>query len=98
MKQKDKGKRGEREFAEVCRNHGFEVRRGQQYSGIEGKDVVGLDGFHVEVKRQERVRIYDWMKQAIEDADQEVPVVAMKCNRKPWLMVIRVEDFFRLIK
>ena len=40
-----KGKEGEREFSRLCRRYGFEkARRGQQYSGIEGKDVVGLDG------------------------------------------------------
>jgi len=99
VKQNEKGKRGEREFAELCRNHGFAVRRGQQYSGIEGRDVVGLDGFHVEVKWQERVRIFDWMKQAEEDSgdSQDIPVVALKRNRKPWLVTMRVEDFLKLI-
>jgi Holliday junction resolvase len=38
-----KGKRGEREFVQFCKKHGFlEARRGQQYSGIEGEDIVGL--------------------------------------------------------
>ena len=28
---REKGKRGEREFCELLREHGFDARRGQQY-------------------------------------------------------------------
>ena len=39
----EKGKRGEREFASLCRHEGYDVRRGQQYNGIE-KAKEMLDG------------------------------------------------------
>lgn len=39
---REKGKRGEREFASLCREYGYAARRGQQYSGAGGEDVVGL--------------------------------------------------------
>ena len=40
-----KGKVGERELSkELSRLFGVAARRGQQYSGVEGEDVVGLDG------------------------------------------------------
>ena len=35
----------------------FGARRGQQHDGITGKDVVGLPGIHIEVKRNERVQL-----------------------------------------
>ena len=41
---KRKGNNGEREFAKLCRFEGYDVRRGQQYNGLEGEDVIGLPG------------------------------------------------------
>jgi Holliday junction resolvase len=37
---KRKGAAGEREWALTLRQHGWDARRGQQFSGIEGEDVV----------------------------------------------------------
>nr|DAS04793.1 MAG TPA: hypothetical protein [Caudoviricetes sp.] len=50
---KQKGARGEREFASLCKEHGFDVRRTQQYCGNTGdaSDCVGLPNIHIEVKR-----------------------------------------------
>jgi hypothetical protein len=46
-----------------------QARRGQQYCGGPGSpDVVGLPGVHVEVKRAEKQRFYDWIEQAVADA------------------------------
>lgn len=97
---REKGARGEREFAEFCKEQGYgESRRGQQYSGIEGEDVVGLPGIHVEVKRVEKLNIYDAMSQAIGDAKEgQLPVVAHRRNRHPWLITMRAEDWFELYR
>jgi len=94
---REKGKHGEREWASVCREYGFtEARRGQQFSGIEGEDVVGLPGIHCEVKRVERLNIHDAMEQAVEDSDDRIPIVAHRKNRKEWLVTMRAEDWFLL--
>ena len=99
VKSIDKGKRGEREWAKFCRGHGFDCRRGQQYSGIEGEDVVGLPHIHQEVKRVERLEIYNAIEQSIKDAkDGEIPIVAHKKNRKPWLVMMDANDWFKLYK
>ena len=97
---KQKGARGEREFAKFCNFEGYSVRRGQQYNGIEGEDVVGLPGIHVEVKRVERLNIYDAMDQAIRDArnTDKIPIVAHKKNNKYWLIMMEAEDFFKLYR
>ena len=96
---KNKGRVGEREFAKFLRTHGFsEARRGQQYSGIEGEDVIGLPGYHVEVKRVERLNILDAMNQSIRDADNQIPIVAHRKNRTPWLVTMRAEDFLELVR
>ena len=67
MNSREKGKRGEREWASVCREHGWDVRRTVQYCGNTGdaSDCVGLPGIHQEVKRVERLDIYGAMAQAI---------------------------------
>jgi len=37
---RQKGARGEREWAAKCREEGYDCRRGQQFSGLEGEDVM----------------------------------------------------------
>ena len=96
---KNKGRVGEREFAKFLRAHGFsEARRGQQYSGIEGEDVIGLPGHHVEVKRVERLNIHDAMNQSIRDANEQIPIVAHRKNRTEWLVTMRAEDFLEMVR
>ena len=95
-----KGKAGEREFARLCREYGFdEARRGQQYSGIEGEDVVGIPNFHIEVKRVERLNISRAMEQAKRDAAEGmIPIVAHRKNREEWKITISAEDFLKILK
>jgi Holliday junction resolvase len=98
MNSKQKGARGEREFAAVCREHGYEARRGQQYNGIEGEDVIGLPGIHIEVKRVERLNIEEAMSQSIGDAQGNIPIVAHRKNNCEWLITMRAEDWFKLYR
>jgi len=94
----EKGKRGEREWAEFCRKHGFEdARRGQQYNGLEGEDVVGLPGVHCEVKRVEKLNIQDAMNQSIRDAERgQTPIVAHRKNRGEWMVTLPADEFLKL--
>ena len=98
MNSREKGKKGELEFSKFCREQGFDVRRGQQYSGIEGEDVVGLDGIHVEVKRTQKLNIYDAMAQAIGDSKGKIPIVAHRRSHDYWKVTMRAEDFFKLYR
>lgn len=96
-----KGKRGELLWRDILREAGWsDARRGQQFAGgTESPDVVGGPaGFHCEVKLRENHAPWDAMAQAEHDAgDGEIPYVAMKRNHKPWLVVLRAEDFLRLV-
>ena len=100
MNSRDKGKRGEREWAKVCREHGYEARRGQQFCGADGSaDVVGIPGVHLEVKRVERLNIDNAMEQSISDArDGEMPVVAHRKNGGTWLVTMTASDWFEVIE
>lgn len=97
---RQKGARGEREFALLCREHGYDgCRRGQQYSGIEGEDVVGLPDIHVEVKRVERLNLYNAMAQSRRDADDnQLPIVAHRKNNCEWLITMPAECWFELYR
>lgn len=89
-----KGATGERELAaELNRLFGVNTRRGQQYSGIEGEDVVGLEGIHVESKRVQALNLHNAVDQAVRDSKgQKVPAVFHRKNHKPWLVTVRLDD------
>ncbi len=94
MNSKDKGKRGERQVAELLRQYGYKARRGQQFNGIDGKDVVGFTGHHVEVKYTEAFRLYQALEQATADGSMgEIPIVFYRKNGKPWVVVMLAEDY-----
>lgn len=101
MNSKRKGKTGELEFSRLCREQGYDCRRTAQYCGNTGDaaDVVGLPGIHVEVKRVERLNVREAIGQAIRDARPgEIPVVAHRRDRHPWLVTMRLEDWFALYR
>ncbi len=99
-KSRTKGKVGEREVAELMRSHGFPARRGVQYQGgPDSPDVVGLDGFHNEVKRTEAFRLYPALEQAKTDRKAgDIPVVWHRMNGRPWVVVLDAEDFLTLVR
>ena len=97
---RQKGKRGEREFAALCREHGFEdARRGQQFNGLEGEDVVGLQGVHIEVKRVEALNVEKALQQSEKDSKEgDIPIVAHRRNRDTWKVTMRAKDWFDFYK
>lgn len=99
MNSKRKGNAGEREFAALLREHGYNARRGLQYQGGQVEaDVVGIPGYHLEIKRVEKLNINTAMAQSIRDAkENETPVVAHRINRHPWLVTMLAEDWLRVI-
>lgn len=98
---RDKGKRGEREFAKFLKKHGFEdAKRGVQYKGTkDSPDVEGLEGFHIEVKRCEALRLYPSLKKAEEESsDDDVPIVAHRRNDEEWIIIMKADKFVELIQ
>ena len=98
---KKKGSRGEREFANLCREEGYDgARRSQQYCGANNDaDVVGLPGIHIEVKRVQALNIGKAIAQSIRDAKtSEIPIVAHRKDREKWLITMLAEDWFRVYR
>ena len=97
---RDKGKRGERELANKLKEHGFNAQRGQQYCGANGDaDVIGLPGIHIEVKRVERLSLYEALAQSKSDAKPgEMPIVAHRRNNCEWVVILPLEDWIEMYK
>ena len=104
--QKEKGARGERLWAAECQKAGFtgvhRVGQQQYQTGAEVADVEGLDGVHVECKFVEKLNLRRAMEQSEHDAEGEgrgnVPVVAHKTSRKPWLVTMLGKDWLEFYK
>lgn len=97
MNSRDKGKRGERELAGVLRDYGYDCRRGQQFNGLDGEDVVGLDYMHIECKRVQSLNIDEAMEQAKRDAkDNQIPAVFHRKNNKKWKVTLELDDWMKL--
>ena len=95
---KRKGAKGEVELAHKLKEYGYDTRRSVQYNGKDGQaDVIGLPHIHVEVKRVEKLNIYDAITQAIRDAKNgNLPAVFHRKNRCNWLVTMELDDFMEL--
>ncbi len=101
MNSRRKGAVGEREFSALLREHGFDARRGQQFAGgAESPDVVSdaLAWLHFEIKRVQNLNLADACVQAESDCGGKPWVVAHRRNHAPWLITMRAEFFFELIR
>lgn len=96
-KEREKGARGERLLRDYLNSFGAAVRRG--YVFCRESDLVGLQGIHVECKNVERLNVRDAMDQAIREAEKRkdgLPAVFWHKSRKPWLTIMRTEDFMTI--
>jgi Holliday junction resolvase len=101
MNSRNKGKVGEREFAALLREHGFDARRGQQFSGSpDSPDVVSeaLAWLHVEVKRVENLNLAEACAQAKRDAGGKPWIVAHRKNRGPWFITLESDALYEVLR
>lgn len=97
---KSKGKRGELEICQELKKYGYDCRRTVQYNGKadEGEaDILGLKGLRIEVKRVEKLNIYNAIDQAKRDAkNDDMPTVFHRKNRCNWLVTMELDEFMKL--
>jgi Holliday junction resolvase len=95
--EREKGRKAEREVALIYQAAGFEVR------GLEALGdhlVVCKDGLvlHSETKRQERLQLGVWVRQAEENAPQgTVPVIAWRHSHMPWRADLALADLVTIV-
>ena len=95
---RQKGAAGERELSNFLKLHGWQARRGQQFSGgTDSPDVVSNFPFHIECKRVQNLDIGDAYEQALRDANDKVPAsVIHRKDREDWLATIELKEFLEL--
>lgn len=104
IRSKDKGARFERTLAGIFRDYGYDARRTAQYCGNTGdaSDVVGLPGLHVEAKHAETMRLYEWIAQAVHDAEAggrgDLPAAFHKKNNADILVTMRLHDWMQIYR
>lgn len=99
--EREKGKRGERELANLLKSYGYECQRGQQYCGANGSaDVIGLPGIYIECKRVEKMCLDSAMHKAIINAQgtSDYPAVFHRKNRSEWMVTMRLSDWMAIYK
>jgi hypothetical protein len=107
--QRNKGKAGEREAAELVRElTGWDVRRRvRQHAG--DSDLQGVPGWAVEVKRHRTAHageVARWWAQAVTQAGALLPVLLYRAGRAEWravwplavLLVHQTADYWRAVE
>jgi Holliday junction resolvase len=97
-RERDKGTRGELEVRDVFRAFGFDCDRTPNSGGLRiPGDLIGTVPVHVEVKRQERLQLWQWIEQAEQEAAGAVAVVAFRRSRSRWRADLDLERFAELL-
>ena len=95
---RQKGARGEREWASFLIERGYRAERGKQFQGGHDSPDVKCPELHPivwEVKRVEQVSINNWVRQAIEDAGGDgIGIVAHRRNGEEWKVTMDAKTFF----
>jgi hypothetical protein len=93
--QRRKGQRGERElFGLLSDRLGTVVRRNVDQARQGGADGLDVQGWAVEVKRQQRAFIEPWWRQTLDQAAAvgRKPILFYRANHKPWRALVRLAD------
>jgi len=92
---RDKGLRGEREFAELVSGRRVPLSGAQEGFGNDVEVPTPMGTLRAEVKRRKGgfATLYGWL----EDEREKPDIVAFRADRKPWLVAMTVETFLKLI-
>lgn len=104
-KSRNKGKRGELEALEELRGSVLapllqNIKRNTAQTQEGGLDVVGdVVKVNVEIKRQERIGWSAALEQCHRGGDPSLPSIVLgRESRKPWKVLLTLEDLERIIK
>lgn len=96
--QRTKGASGEREVCGlIFENLGIAAKRNLTQVREGGADIK-LPPYSLEIKRRARIgNLYEWMEQSENSCGTgERPIVICRADRKQWLAVMPIDEFFRL--
>ena len=98
---RDKGASGELEVVhllqDACWPKARRTHDGREQA-LRGDIANGPAGVHLEVKRAETARIWEWWQQAQGDLTVGyMPVVAFRRSRSPWLALVEFDELLPLL-
>jgi Holliday junction resolvase len=87
-----KGQVGEREVIHILREElGIDATRNLDQWRDGGSDVLGLDGWSIEVKRAKSPLIRQWWEQTCrQTGDGQKPVLFYRLDRRDWRVVVPI--------
>ena len=92
---RSKGKSGELECAKILSDElGVPVRRNLEQTALGGYDLLGIDGYAIEVKRA-KAYSNQWFEQALRQAIGRVPVLLYRLDRQSWKCEMRGGDLIK---
>jgi hypothetical protein len=98
VSERRKGLRGQQEVQRLMRAAGLELRK----LGGEGDATVAVANgvtLHIETKRQERLQLKEWLRQAKAEAPRgAVPVVVFRQSRGEWYACLPLADLVELVE
>ena len=90
--QRDKGARREREFASLTNGERVPLSGAM---GTYSNDVIAYDmEWEIKARKQGFKQLYDWILDERENPD----AIALKVDRKPWLVCMTLEQFQELMQ
>lgn len=94
-----KGARGQREAAAAwTAATGLPARNGGQAGQVAGMDLEQPAAVRLEVKRTERLRLWEALDQAKRDAGGLPYAVLHRANGRPWAIILPMEDLVPFIE
>lgn len=100
--QRRKGSSGEREWCHFLRKQGYKGAERTLDQPRAGGGDVPVPPILWEVKRRSKNVAYMFMAQANEAVDKypdcEIPAVALRADYEGWLVILKAEDFFELMR
>jgi hypothetical protein len=99
---RQKGKRGELDAAHaLTRLFGWNARRTQQFKGTSDSsdvEVAETPEAFWEVKREERLNVFEAITTAVAEAGPRLPILMHRKNNTDWLVTVRLVDLERLAR
>jgi Holliday junction resolvase len=94
---RQKGASGEREVVHILREElGLEATRNLDQWRAGGHDILGLDGWAIEVKRAKTPRLQEWWEQTVRQAGtSKSPVLWYRLDRKYWRVIVPLHSITR---
>ncbi len=100
---KARGAQTQRLAAEYAQTHGFPFAT-DAGAGRSGRDILNMLGLAVEVKGRRSLELGSWLRQAVSNAGDDLPLVIARLDGQgeaaldDWPMIFRQADGYRILR